>query len=57
MHFLTIDDRGLILNEADIRLHVSGEYGETAGEKMNMAECQMIIITQHYAKYVIINLM
>ena len=43
MHFLTIDDRGLILNEADIRLHVSGEYGETTGEKMNMAECQMII--------------
>ena len=43
MHFLTIDDRGLILNEADIRLHVSGEYGETTGEKMNMAEYQMII--------------
>ena len=43
MHFLTIDDRGLILNEADIRLHVSGEYGETTGEKMNMAEFQMII--------------
>lgn len=38
VHFLTIDDRGLILNEADIRLHVSGEYGETTGEKMNMAE-------------------
>ena len=40
MHFLTIDDRGLILNEADIRLHVSGEYGETTGEKIEVKEVE-----------------